>query len=286
MADKQSSNSAMGVAFMRAMEADKPEAARICDDRYARAFVSGWSFALLKPIINSSWYQRTAPGAVEFIIVRERYIDDCLKAALSAGLDQVVILGAGFDTRAYRTPGIEKTRVFEVDHPATQATKLKKLKKVIDPLPAHVTFVPMDFNTQSLGERLLAAGYDEHGKTMFIWQGVTYFLTAEGVDGTLAFIAQHSGPGSTVIFDYFYNETLRDTENGYGKSMRRAARISGEAYMFGVDKGQIENFLTQRGFRDVRSTTLEDLKPTYLVGPNAGRPIPAGVAIVSAQTQS
>lgn len=272
----------MGVALMRAIEAQKPADVRVCDDPYARAFISGWSFALLKPVISSSWYAGMAQGAVEFIIVRERYIDDCLKAALSAGLDQVVILGAGFDTRAYRIAGIEKTRVFEVDHPATQASKLKGLKKVSDPLPAHVTFVPVDFNTQPLGERLLASGYDEHGKTMFLWQGVTYFLTADGVDSTLAFIAQHSGPGSTVIFDYFYNETLRDTKNGYGKAMRRAARISGEAYMFGVDQGQIEPFLTQRGFRDVCNTTLEDLKPTYLVGSNAGRPIPAGVAIVSA----
>ncbi len=174
------------------------------------------------------------------------------------------------------------TRVFEVDHPATQAVKLPGMKRVVEPLPAHVTFVPVDFNTQPLGERLLASGYDEHGKTLFIWQGVTYFLTAEGVDSTRAFIANHSGPGSTVIFDYFYNETLRDTQHGYGKAMRRAARLSGEAYMFGIDKGQLEPFLTQRGFRDVRDTTLEDLKPTYLTGPNAGRPIPAGVAIASA----
>lgn len=100
MNDQQSSRSAAGVALMRAIEAQKPEAVRICYDPYARAFIPGFSFALLKPIINSSLYARLAQAAVEFVIVRERYIDDCLKAALSAGLDQVVILGAGFDTRA------------------------------------------------------------------------------------------------------------------------------------------------------------------------------------------
>src|SRR5258706_294516 len=152
MADKQSSNSAMGVALMRAIEADKPELERICYDPLARAFISGASYFFLKPIINSGWYKRISEGAVEFIILRERTIDDFTTAALSAGLDQVVILGAGFDTRAYRIPGIEKTRVFEVDHPATQATTLKKMKKVLDPLPAHVTFVPVDFNTQALGD--------------------------------------------------------------------------------------------------------------------------------------
>ena len=268
--------------MLRAIEARKPEAERICYDPFARAFIPGISFTLSKLVIDSGLYERMAPGAVEFILVRERYIDDFLKACLSEGLDQVVILGAGFDTRAYRIAGIEKTRVFEIDHPATQEVKLKRLKKVIDPLPGHVTFIPVDFNTQALSERLLASGYNEQAKTLFIWQGVTYFLTPEGVDSTLAFIANHSGPGSAVIFDYFYNETLRDTSRSYVKTMRRAARMTGEEYMFGIDQGQIEPFLTQRGFRDVRSVTLEDLKRLYFTGPNAGRAVPEGIAIVSA----
>src|SRR5262249_10896737 len=153
------------------------------------AFVPGISVFLSGLVLDSGLYARMAPGALEFILAREQYIDDFLKACLSEGLDQVVILGAGFDTRAYRIPGIDKTRVFEVDHPATQEVKLKKLRKVIDPLPSYVTFVSADFNTQTLDERLAASGYDERCKTLFIWQGVTYFLTAEGIDSTLAFIA-------------------------------------------------------------------------------------------------
>jgi methyltransferase (TIGR00027 family) len=109
------------------------------------------------------------------------------------------------------------------------------LKKVINPLPDHVTFIPVDFNTQTLGERLLTSGYNERGKTLFIWQGVTMYLTPEGVDSTLAFIANHSGPGSVVIFDYFYNETLYDM-----KTVRRITRVIGERLIFGIDEGQIE----------------------------------------------
>ena len=141
----------------------------------------------------------------------------------------------------------------------------------------------MDFNTQDLGERLQSGGYNEQGKTLFIWQGVTYFLTSQGVDSTLAFIANHSGPGSAVIFDYFYNETLRDTTLSYVKAMRRAAQMTGEEYMFGIDQDQIEPFLTRRGFSDVHNVTLEDLKRRYFTGPNAGRVIPPGIAIVSAR---
>jgi methyltransferase (TIGR00027 family) len=281
MKQKQSSTTAEGMALVRAIEAQKPEAARICYDPFARSLVNPVSVLLSKLVIDSGIYERIGPpGTIAFIIARERYIDDLLKACLSEGLDQVVILGAGFDTRAYRIPGIEKARVFEVDHPATQAVKLRRLKKVIDPLPSYVTFVPVDFNTQTLGERLLASGYKERGKTLFIWQGVTMYLAPEGVDNTLAFVANHSGPGSAVIFDYFYNETLRDMKM---KTARWITRVIGERLIFGIDPGQIEPFLARRGFRDVRNADAEELRRLYFTSPNAGRVISTGAAIASAR---
>lgn len=286
MSKNQSSKSAEGVALFRAIEAEKPEDRRICYDPLARGLIpGGFAFTMTKWVITSGLYEKMAPGAAAFIAVRERYIDDFLKTGLNEGLEQVVILGAGFDTRAYRIAGIEKTRVFEIDTPATQETKLERLKNIIDPLPAHVTFLPVNFNTQTLAELLQNSGYNERSKTLFIWQGVTYFLTAEGVDSTLAFIANHSGPGSSVIFDYMYNEIFRDPNHSYGKSLRRAAKVSGEAYMFGIERGHAEEFLTQRGFGDVCNKTLEDLKQLYFTGPNAGRVIPTGIAIVSAKVK-
>jgi methyltransferase (TIGR00027 family) len=282
MKQNQSSQSALGVAFFRAIESEKPEASRICYDPYARAFLPTVSYVLIKLMVDSGLYERMAPGAVGFITVRERTIDDYLKTGLAEGLGQVVLLGAGFDTRAYRIPGIEKTRVFEVDYPATQAAKRKALKKVMDPLPGHVTFIPVDFNTQALGEPLRSGGYSEQAKTLFIWQGVTYFLEAKGVDSTLDFVANHSGPGSSVIFDYMYNEIFQDPNNSYGKSLKRVAKMSGEDYMFGINRGQVEPFLTQRGFRNVNNMTLDQLKQRYFTGPNARRTVPADIAIVSA----
>jgi methyltransferase (TIGR00027 family) len=285
MANTKVSRSAEGVAGMRAIEMHKPEADRIVSDSYARALVPGGiMFTMSMWIIESGLYERMAPGAIGFIIGRERYIDDYLKARLSESLDQVVILGAGFDTRAYRIPGIERTRVFEIDQGATQSVKLERLKKVIDPLPAHVTFVPADLNTQQLGDVLESSGYNKQGKTLFIWQGVTYFLTPEGIDGTLAFIAEHSGMDSTVIFDYIYNEILHDTTQGYGKMLARAGKMSGEPYVFGIDKGQVGHFLAQRGFCEVIDMPLENLKSNYFTGPNAGRAIDTGhIAIASAK---
>ncbi|MGD0877693.1 MAG: SAM-dependent methyltransferase [Anaerolineales bacterium] len=278
------SASAAGVAMMRAIETLKPEGSRICDDPYADALMQGgFTYALLKWMIESGLYDRMAPGAVSFVVGRERYIDDFLKICLSEGLDQVVLLGAGYDTRPYRIPGIEKTRVFEIDQAATQEDKLKRLEKVIHPLPANVTFLPVDFNTQSLGERLKSTGYNENSKTLFIWQGVTYFLTTAGVESTLAFITNHSGPGSAVVFDYFYNEILRDPHRNEVKAMQRTAHAFGEDYTFGIDHGQVEPFLSQRGFRDVKSVTMEDLKPVYFTGPNAKRTVNGSIAIATAR---
>jgi methyltransferase (TIGR00027 family) len=285
MAKTKVSRSAEGVAGMRAIEMRKPEADRIVSDPYADALIPGGvMFAISLWIIESGLYERMAPGAVGFIIGRERYIDEYLKMQLSEGIDQVVILGAGFDTRAYRIPGIERTRVFEIDQPATQAVKLERLKKVIDPLPPHVTFVPADLNTQQLSEVLQSRNYDEQGKTLFIWQGVTYFLNPEGIDSTLAFIIGHSGHDSAVVFDYIYNEILRDTTQGYGKTLARAGKMSGEPYVFGIDKGQVGPFLAQRGFCDVIDMPLENVKTKYFTGPNAARAIDIGhIAIASAR---
>jgi methyltransferase (TIGR00027 family) len=284
MKKEKPSLSAAGVAGFRAIEAEKPEAERLFYDPYARVFVPdgiGWSIS--KWIIESGLYERMAPGAAAYILLRERAIDDYLKGELGQGLEQVVILGAGYDTRAYRIPGIEKTKVFELDESATQNRKMEKLKKVVDPVPGFVTFVPVNFNTQTLGERLQSSGYAENAKTLFIWQGVTFFLTNEGVDRTLAFISEHSGSGSTVIFDYMYSEIFQDESRSDVKALRSASRISGESYLFGIDRGQIGPFLTQRGFEDVQNETLEDLRQKYFTGKNAGRVVPTGIAIASAR---
>ncbi|HEX2980730.1 MAG TPA: class I SAM-dependent methyltransferase [Anaerolineaceae bacterium] len=283
MKQNHSSTTAEGMALVRAIESARPEGKRICYDPIARSLINGFSFRMSKLVIDSGLYNRLSPGALEFITAREHFIDDFLKAGLNEGFDQVIILGAGFDTRAYRIPGIEKARVFEIDHPATQAVKLQRLRKVISPLPAHVTYIPLDFNTQTLEEGLSAHGYDEHAKTLFIWQGVTVYLTAQGVDSTLAFIAGHSALGSAVVFDYFYTEFLSDENRPEVKRLRKTMQMIGEEHIFGIGQDQLERFLSQRGFCQIRNTEPEDLKARYFTGLNAGRAIAIGAAIATAR---
>lgn len=280
MRQHRSSRTAEGMAVMRAIESSRPAARRICYDPLARSLISGFSYATSKLVIDSGLYGWFTPGATEFITARDRYIDDFLCARLAEGLEQVVLLGAGFDTRAYRIAGIERTRVFEVDHPATQALKRRRLKRAIDPLPGHVRFVALDFNTEDLGQRLAAAGYNERARTLFIWQGVSMYLTPEGVDHTLALIARRSGPGSALIFDYLTAEFLHSPQL---QKLGWLMRLFGEELRFGIPRSQIGAFLSARGFCDVYDADADELRRRYFTGPNAGRTPASGFNIASAR---
>lgn len=284
MRKNQSSLTAVGIAIVRGIEFEKPEGKRICYDPYARQFVHPFLYTLVRFFDRIGYSEIKGPGVMGFLTVRERHIDEHLKACLADGLEQLVILGAGYDARAYRFDELKNgVRVFEVDHPASQADKLSKLKQVFGSQPAHVVYVPVDFNTQSLGQRLAESGYDESLKTLFIWQGVTQYLTPQAVDDTLAFIAEHAGPGSSVIFDYMYPTLLDGTiKRGEVSNMRNKGWVSGEMMTFGIPEGQITEFLEQRGFTKVLDADHKYLHNTYFTGENAKRSVAYGYAIASA----
>jgi len=145
-------------------------------------------------------------------------------------------------------------------------------------------YVPIDFTTETLEKRLYECGYDQRLKTLFIWQGVTPYLTPEAVDSTLAFAANHSGQGSTIIFDYIDTWLLGAADQrGEIKRMRRSRRFTGEGLTFGIEEGTIEAFLQQRGFGQIKNVTAEDLKKAYFTGVNQKRKVASGYAIVSAR---
>ena len=173
--------------------------------------------------------------------------------------------------------------MFEVDHPASQQTKIAKVQEIFGSIPAHVVYVSIDLNTETLAKRLAVYGYDETLKTCFIWQGVTQYLTAEAVDETLSFIAQHSSVGSSVIFDYMYPTLLDGTiEHGEVSNMRSKQWVSGEMMKFGIPEGAIAEFLTQRGFTKIQNADHVRLHDLYFKGANAKRTVAYGYAVVSA----
>ena len=282
MKRNQSSLTAEGIAMARALESSKPAGERVCYDPYARQFVGACLWILGKATMG--YATRRSPGVLEFLVARTRFIDDYLQFCIADGIEQLVILGAGFDTRAYRFVQLRGcVKVFEVDHPATQQVKIAKLRKILGELPNDVAFVPIDFDRETL-DQLFTRGYDRWLKTLFIWEGVTMYLAADAVDATLAFIAGNSGAGSSIVFDYIYRAALDGTmKENEVKSMQRWRSVTGEGLVFGIQKGRIDGFLSQRGFENIVNADGDALKCAYFAGANQCERVVAPVyAIVHA----
>ena len=137
----------------------------------------------------------------DLIALRTAAIDTAVRDAIAAGATQLVILGAGYDGRAWRMPELAGVRVFEVDHPATQGDKRAHLSE-LPPATGLVSFVSIDFERESLGAVLDRAGHDRSSPTCWIWEGVVMYLTRDAMRATAGGIAGRSAPGSTLIVNY------------------------------------------------------------------------------------
>lgn len=287
MKQNQTSMTALGIAITRGIESEKPEDERICYDQYARSFVSPFLYDFVKFFDKLGWSEKKGPGVMGFLAVRDRHLDEFLKLQLGAGIQQLVILGAGYDSRAYRFDELKNgIKVFEVDHPASQKDKLQKLNKIFGEIPPHVTFVSIDFNQQKLADRLFECGYDRGLKTLFIWQGVTQYLTPVAVDDTLGFITGNSASGSSVIFDYMYPSLLDGTiKHGEVTNMRSKSWLSGESLVYGIPEGKATEFMQARGFVNIQDADAKYLHDRYFTGKNAHRIIAYGYGIVSGEVR-
>ena len=196
-----------------------------------------------------------------FIAMRSRFAEDALAAAVERGALQLVVLGAGLDTYAYRSPFGERLRIFEVDHPATQVWKRHRLNEASIPIPSWQTFVPIDFERDILSEGLTAAGFDPSQRTFFTWLGVVPYLTKEAIWSTLGFIAALPN-GAEVVFDYSDPPDSLSPESRSSHDLR-AVRVEklGEPWVTHFDAEELRAKLLTVGFREV-----EDLGPPQIVG--------------------
>ncbi len=178
MKNNKASWTAEITAIYRAAESIRPSEDRICYDCYAKDFLRTKYRLILKSRILTEialWcaVERRFPGGVASTVVRIGFIDDCLKQCIDNGIEQLVILGAGYDSRAYRFDRLKEcARVFEVDHPATQKMKKSKVIRIFGALPDHVAYVPVDFENEKPDSKLLKSGYKDNMKTLFIWEGL------------------------------------------------------------------------------------------------------------------
>lgn len=214
--------------------------------------------------------RKNLPGVHEFSIARTKYFDNLFKRALEENTPQIVLLGAGYDTRAIRfKDSIQQTKIFELDAPLTQQHKKRLLHKHDISIPQQLSFVPINFIKENMHDLLSKAGYEKSLKSFFIWEGVTFYLTEETVNVTLDFIKNNSGRSSTVAFDYIYKSVVEGNFDHYGaKETYEAVSEEGEPFQFGVEEGKIETFLSQRGFDILSHYTPDEFEKAYLCDNN------------------
>jgi methyltransferase (TIGR00027 family) len=213
------------------------------------------------------------PSICEYVLARTKLLDQVFVDALDRGFPQIVLLGAGMDTRPLRFQSRDKgTTIFELDIHATQHYKLKVLKRKKIELPKMLVFAPIDFCTQHLADVLSEVGYVEKQKSLFLWEGVTMYLNAEAVDETLGFIRGSAAEGSVVAFDDVHASVLRRENTLYGErgGFDTVAR-TGEGWTFGIETGAIEGFLVERGFTLLSHYTPSDLESAYLTAEDGTR---------------
>jgi methyltransferase (TIGR00027 family) len=270
MKEGHASRTAEYMALFRALESLLPAERQLFHDPFARCFL-GPSLAfvarlarvpgLREPvlrIIDGRW-----PGARTSGVARTRFIDDAVGAALEEQIEQFVVLGAGFDSRAYRLPGLHKTTVFEVDHPDTLSRKRTALTHAFGALPGHVRFVATDFNQDDLEQAMAAAGYCESARTLFLWEGVTNYLTEAAVDATLCWCSR-AASGSRLLFTYVERSVLENPQSFFStEKLFATLAAAGEAWTWGIEPAALAQFLAKRGLSLEQDVGAEEYRRLY-----------------------
>jgi methyltransferase (TIGR00027 family) len=266
------SRTAEFVALFRALESRMPSDRRLFEDPYAHTFLGARLGAVLAlarvpvtgrlvvRVIDRGW-----PGARVGIVLRTRFIDDAFAAALADGIDQIVILGSGFDTRAYRLPGLERARVIEIDAPATLQIKRTRMEALLGRLPPHVSMSAMDFERDDVEAALSRTEFRARAPTLFVWEGVTSYLSAAAVDATVRHLAPLAAPRSRVVFTYLDHATLEGRSDVPGaRAAMAAVRYAGEPFRFGFDPAELPAYLDRRGFELLEDFSSAELAVRYL----------------------
>lgn len=242
----------------------------IFDDVYAYDLISDFwraiaRYRLLSHIVVHTVFRAFRPIHTE-IILRARYAEDRLMDAVSAGIGQYVILGAGLDSFSMRQDGLLDTlRIFELDHPATQAMKRDKVSSFFGGIPANLVFVPIDFETDHLDDALVRAEFDPQTPSFFSWLGTTYYLTKDAIRETLARIAGVAAPGSRMVLDYKIDRDLVPVESlPFADKLDRFVARRGEPMISTFTPGELRDDMSGFGFEEVEAVTAGDQKRRYL----------------------
>ncbi len=270
------SRTAEVVALIRAIEQARLVADRIINDPYAAAFLQQWYFrriakSRLLSRLMSVLVDRWAPGGQEFLTIRPRLVDDLASEMAAEGLEQIVLLGAGFDTISLRLrEALRRVTIFELDHPATQAVKREAMARL--GTPANIRFVAVDFEQDDFSEKLRTAGFVVQRQSLIVWLGVTYYLTAQAMARAMSQIAALGGQGLRLVFDYMLEEVIDGTTHNRDalSKARRAAQL-GEPWLFGLKPEEVSRYLAIFDFNLIKDYDPAELRARYC--PNRRMPM-------------
>ena len=276
MRPDQPSRTAEFNAAFRATESAKRPSRRLFHDPYAARLLPPGLRLLARtaaiPIVGRglTWFvDRRWPGVRTSIVARTRLIDDWVQDAARAGAEQMFLLGAGLDSRAWRLPSLARLRIFEVDHPSTSSAKQRRLKQLSADL-AHVRFVQVDFDREQVADRLAGAGFDPSRRTIVLWDGVTNYLQSEAVDAVVAW-AGKLATGSEFVFTYVHAGALDGTVqfDGATQMLRKVAQ-SGEPWTFGLRPEKVADYLKPFGLQLITTLNAAEYR-LKTMGPAAQR---------------
>jgi methyltransferase (TIGR00027 family) len=262
-------HTAYRIMFYVALEQYQPNEHRLIHDDLARQMLPGQVKLLVslfgfKPLRQGflSLIERGFPGTVGGLC-RKRYIDDKLVEALGSGIDTVVILGAGLDTRAYRLPQTSTLSVYEMDLPQTIAYKEGKLRQLYGSVPRHVKLIPIDFDRQELEEVLRSHGYSLDQKSFFIWEGVTQYISETAVRSVFEFLAKVRS-GSRIVFTYIVRDFI-DGETTYGlERLYQQTRVKKQMWQFGLQPSQVAAFIGEYSWKEFEQVGADEYRQRYL----------------------
>ena len=283
MDERGPSRTAITTATMRAAHYLLDSEPRILDDRFARAFAGFTSDEELSKALNALSYPDMSRMRTLFAL-RNRYAEDELVRAMKRGVSQYIILGAGLDSFAYRRPDLlQMLDVYEVDHPASQVWKRKRIEELGIKIPVRLRYVPIDFERETLTEGLGAAEVNLDATTFFSWLGVTQYLTSAAVLGTLQQIGQTAAGGSEIVFQFIVPAaSLANEERSLVNALAALAAEAGEPWLSFFEPEEMEKHLKQMGFGIIHHLGPEQASKRYLLGRADGLRLPAYFHMVNA----
>ena len=265
---------AQGVAKQRLIETIAGPEKSVINDPYADKFVIGSGVIKLMGHRLNVWLSsKLAPGFHEHLISRTRFIDDLIEKSAKEGIEQYVILGAGYDSRANRLNLTPSLKIFEVDQPEVSDIKLSKLPKDLPNLE-NITYVNVDFSYQSLSEQLLTAGFDQTKSTIITLEGVSQYITKEAVSSTIQELSSITKDARSIFFMSYVDELLNKDPaacfgKGYPNPSKKANLIQnlsakvGEPWISFYRAEEVESILEENGYSMKENVTLEDLNSLY-----------------------